>query len=262
MLNICSELLNGTDRPEEKKLVLACLAKSGDPGATELIEPLLADNRVKAEAELAMLGIIRNMTGPMPDEAKKAAQTLRGSSKNETIRKQAAAIIRLVDKFDDYIMAWQVSGPYSKPFANTFETAFGPEDDQIEHVLWKTLPISQRSNRPWMFNLAAALGGRNKAGYVRTWVHSDRQQAARIEFGTDDGNKLWFNGKLVHQDAAGGDAVPGEHKVPVTLRKGWNALLLKVTQDTGPWQFCLAIRKPNGDKLEGLGVQAGEPTTP
>ncbi|MHC4229789.1 MAG: HEAT repeat domain-containing protein [Planctomycetota bacterium] len=262
MLNICSELLKGADRPEEKKLVLACLAKSGDPGATELVEPLLADNRVKAEAELAMLGIIRNMTGPMPDEAKKAAQILRGSSKNETIRKQAAAIIRLVDKFDDYIMAWQVSGPYSKPFANTFETAFGPENDGTEHVLWKTLPISQRSAQPWMFNLAAALGGRNKAGYVRTWVHSDRQQAARIDFGTDDGNKLWFNGKLVHQDAAGGDAVPGEHKVPVTLRKGWNALLLKVTQDTGPWQFCLAIRKPNGDKLEGLGIQAGEPTTP
>jgi HEAT repeat protein len=238
MLNICSELLKGTDRPEEKKLVLACLAKSGDPGATELV---------------------RNMTGPMPDEAKKAAQTLRVNSKNETIKKQAGAIIRLVDKFDDYIMAWQVSGPYSKPFANTFETAFGPENDGTEHVLWKTLPISQRSNRPWMFNLAAALGGRNKAGYVRTWVHSDRQQAARIDFGTDDGNKLWFNGRLVHQDAAGGEAVPGEHKVPVTLRKGWNALLLKVTQDTGPWQFCLAIRKPNGDKLEDLRIQADEP---
>ncbi len=260
MLNICSELLKGTDRPEEKKLVLACLAKSPDPGATKIVEPLLADNRVKAEAELAMFGIVRNMTASMPDEAKTAAQTLRKRSKNETIRKEAGAIIRLVDKFDDYIMAWQVSGPYSKPFANTFDTAFGPENAEAEYVLWKTLPISQTGARPWMFDLAATLSGQRKAGYVRTWVHSDRQQAARIDFGTDDGNKLWFNGRLVHQDAAGGDAVPGEHKVPVTLRKGWNALLLKVTQDTGPWQFCLAIRKPNGDKLEGLGIQAGEPT--
>ena len=77
MLNICSELMKGTDRPEEQKLILACLAKSADPGATKIVEPLLADDKVKAEAELAMLGIINNMMGPMPDEAKTAAQTLR-----------------------------------------------------------------------------------------------------------------------------------------------------------------------------------------
>jgi len=58
------------------------------------------------------------------------------------------------------------------------------------------LPISRRGNRPWMFDLQAALMGQRKAGYVRTYVHSDKKQAARIDFGTDDGNKLWLNGKL------------------------------------------------------------------
>jgi HEAT repeat protein len=260
MLNICSELMKGVDRPEEKKLILACLAKSADPGATKIVEPLLADNKVKAEAELAMLGIISNMMGSMPDEAKTAAQTLRNKSKNETIKKEASAIIRLVEKFEDYIMAWQVSGPYSKPFANTFETAFGPEKTDAEDVLWKILPISRIGARPWMFDLQATLGGQYKAGYVRTWVHSDEEQAARLEFGTDDGNKVWLNGKLVHANSADGEAVPGEYKVGVTLQKGWNVLLLKITQDTGPWQFCLAIRKPNGNKLEGLSIQAGKPT--
>jgi len=252
MLNICSELMKGADRPEEKKLILACLAKSGGPGAIKIVEPLLADNRVKAEAELAMLGIISNMMGPMPDEAKTAAQSLRNKSKNETIKKEAAAVIRLVEKFEDYIMAWQVSGPYSKPFADTFDTAFGPEKTDAEDVLWKMLPISKIGNQPWMFDLQKNLAGQYNAGYVRTWVHSDEEQAARLEFGTDDGNKVWLNGKLVHANPAGGAAVPGEHKVGVTLQKGWNVLLLKVTQDTGPWQFCLAIRKPNGNKLEGV----------
>ncbi len=91
-------------------------------------------------------------------------------------------------------------------------------------------------------------------------MHCDAEQAARLEFGTDDGNKVWLNGKLVHANNAGGPATPGEHKVPVILQKGWNALLLKVTQDTGTWQFCFAIRKPNGGRLEGLGIQASEPT--
>lgn len=260
MLNICSELMKGTNRPEEQKLILACLANLGDPGATKIVAPLLADNKVKAEAELAMLGIISNMTGSRPNEAKTSAQILRNKSKNETIKKEAAAVIRLIEKFEDYIMAWQVSGPYSKPFADTFDTAFGPEQTDAEDVLWKILPISKIGDRPWMFDLQKNLGGQYKAGYVRTWVHSDEKQAARLEFGTDDGNKVWLNGKLVHANSAGGAAVPGEHKVNVTLQKGWNVLLLKIVQDTGPWQFCLAIRKPNGNKLEGLGIQAGKPT--
>jgi len=260
MLNICSELMKGANRPEEKKLVLACLAGSADPGAIRIVEPLLADNDVKAEAELAMLGVIRNMTGPTPAEAKAAAQTLRSKSKNETIKKETAAIARLIDKFEDYIMAWQTSGPYSKPFADTFDTPFAPETPDTEVALWKPLPISKTGRRPWMFDLQAALQGQRKAGYARTYVHSDNEQPARVDFGTDDGDKLWLNGKLVHADRAGGPATPGEHKVNVTLQKGWNTILLKVTQDTGTWQFCLAIRKPNGDKLEGLSIQPVKPT--
>lgn len=259
MLDICTELLKSADRPAEKKLVLACLAKSDDPAATEIVEPLFADDSVRAEAELAMLGIIRNMMGPVPAHAKAAATFLHGKSQSQSISEQADAVIKLVGKFQDYIMAWQVCGPYSKPFAEPFETAFGPEEGGVEPVTWKPLPIRETGNKPWMFDLQAALGGQRKAGYVRTWIHSETEQPARIEYGTDDGNKLWLNAKLVHADPAGGAAVPGEHKVPVTLQKGWNALLLKVTQDTGTWQFCLAVRGPSGEKLDGLRIQATEP---
>ena len=259
MLEICSELMKGADRPEEKKLVLARLGKSGYPGAAKIVEPLLADNSVRAEAELAMLGIIRNMMAAKPGEAEAAAGRLRSKSQDEAVKKEAAAVIRLVRKFEDHIMAWQVSGPYSKPFADTFETPFAPEEPGAENVEWRTLAINKTGNRPWMFDLRAALGGQRKAGYVRTWVHSDKQKAARLEFGTDDGNKLWLNGKLIHADNTRGAATPGEYKVAVTLEEGWNRLLLKVVQETGPWQFCFAVRKPNGGKLDGIGIQANTP---
>ena len=45
----------------------------------------------------------------------------------------------------------------------------------------------------------------------------------------------------------------------VQLREGWNALLLKVTQYTGPWQFCLRIRNGKGARLPGLRVRAAPP---
>ena len=95
-LKACGELMKGTRGPEEKKLVLACLAKVGDPAAITMVEPLLADDKVKAEAELAILGIVRNMVGSMPNEAKAAAQKLKATSKDKSVRQAAAKIIRQI----------------------------------------------------------------------------------------------------------------------------------------------------------------------
>jgi hypothetical protein len=43
------------------------------------------------------------------------------------------------------------------------------------------------------------------------------------------------------------------------LKAGWNALLIKVTQCSGPWEFCFRIRQSDGSRLEGLQVQAAPP---
>jgi len=113
----------------------------------------------------------------------------------------------------------------------------------------------------WQFAGAyrLATGESQCAGYARTWVYSEQAQPARIEFGTDDGHKLWLNGERIAQADRGGSAVPGEFKTIVSLRQGWNTLLLKVVQDTGPWEFCLRLRSPGGEKLGGLRIQATPP---
>ena len=97
-LRVCGELMDGTRRPEERKLVLACLANAADPAALKLVEPYLTDNEVKAEAELAMLGIARAIIGSARDEARAAANKLLEKSANDTVRKEAAAIIQEIDK--------------------------------------------------------------------------------------------------------------------------------------------------------------------
>lgn len=111
-----------------------------------------------------------------------------------------------------------------------------------------------------MFNLQKVLAGQNKAGYVRMWVHSEQEQPAMLEFGKNDGNKIWLNDKLVNANSEGGAALPDEHKVHVKLQKGRNVLLLKVTKSTEPWQLCLAIRKPNGSKFQGKSTRTTKPT--
>jgi len=262
-LKVCDELLRGAHRPEEKRLVLARLAGVGDADALKLIEPLLKDQQVKAEAELAMIGVARALVSSSPQDALAAARTLQQHSASEDVRKQAASVIKLIERLEDYITTWQLSGPYTKKgqgFETLQDSPFAPEQDGAK-VSWRPLTPMLQGDRPWMLNLGAAIGGQNRAAYVRTWVYSPLDQGVRLEFGTDDGNKVWLNGKLIHASPAPGPATPGEHKVNARLKKGWNLLMLKITQDTGPWEFCLRIRGPKGEKLQGLKVEASPETT-
>lgn len=48
----------------------------------------------------------------------------------------------------------------------------------------------------------------------------------------------------------------GSDKVDVTLKEGWNALLLKITQNTMGWEFCARFVKPDGSRVEGLRFDA------
>ncbi|OPZ96078.1 MAG: hypothetical protein BWY71_02032 [Planctomycetes bacterium ADurb.Bin412] len=44
----------------------------------------------------------------------------------------------------------------------------------------------------------------------------------------------------------------------MTLKQGWNTLLMKVTQGSGNWTACARFRALDGSKLEGLKVQIRE----
>ena len=60
---------------------------------------------------------------------------------------------------------------------------------------------------------------------------SDMEKQARLEIYTDDGVKVWLNGKVVHSDN-NSHGIPEEpDTVAVTLKEGSNRLMLKVTED-------------------------------
>jgi hypothetical protein len=59
----------------------------------------------------------------------------------------------------------------------------------------------------------------------------------------------------VHSNNATRPAEPGQDKADVTLKKGWNPVLVKLTQQGGQWALCLRLRNPDGGALEGLKVE-------
>ncbi|MCD6303602.1 MAG: HEAT repeat domain-containing protein [Planctomycetes bacterium] len=255
-----SRLLAAARRAEDKKLILAGLANVPRAAALDVVRPLLSDPAVGPEAGLAMVRIAQGLLPSDRRRARQAAAMLAEKAPASAVRDQAARLLAKIDKMDDYVTAWQFSGPYApQRRGSAFTTVFPPEKRSAKAVQWRPLKTF-KANQPWIMDLRASMDYDNRACYVRTWVHSDKQQPARLEFGTDDGHKVWLNGKLVASARHAGAAVAGQFKAGVTLREGWNLLMLKVTQDTGPWEFCLRIRRPDGGRLEGLRIQARPPS--
>jgi hypothetical protein len=92
----------------------------------------------------------------------------------------------------------------------------------------------------------------DRVAYLRTRVWSPSDQKVRMEFGSDDGVKLWVNGKLVLEAKEPRSHRLGEDKKPVDLKKGWNDILVKVWQGTMDWSISLRFRSPDGKGLDGL----------
>jgi enoyl-CoA hydratase/carnithine racemase len=82
---------------DEKRLVLASLAKVADPAALEIVEPHLRDSEVKAEAERAALSIAHSILDSAPEKAQATAKRLLNESKSDSIRNEATRLLQKLD---------------------------------------------------------------------------------------------------------------------------------------------------------------------
>lgn len=251
---------------EETKMLLGGLGEAAHPKALELVAPYLQRDAVRSEAEMAAVSIAEAIMSSARGEAVATLKKLASGAKNGGVRKRAARLLKTADSFGDYIMAWRVAGPYRKSGAGIpalLKTPFRPEKKGGD-AAWQKLPLVSEAKKPFILSLAKALGGERCVAYVRTAVYSEQTRTARLEIGVDDAVMVWLNDAPVHKNPETGAATPGEEKVAVTLKKGWNTLLIKVVQDTGPWEFCARFRAPDRTPLPGLTFDAsrGAPLAP
>ena len=246
------------DVPEKRK-VLSGLANTKSLAALEMAATCLQDSSLQQEAEVAVVKIAAGIYGSYPEKTKEVLAKIMQTSKSDSLREQAQNVINQIGRFEDYITAWQISGPYTQLGADgtqLFDVAFAPEKPDPPSADWQIMPAGTNQDRPWLMELDRALGGDNRAAYLRTNVWSDKSRKVLLELGSDDGIKVWLNGQVVHANNATRPAGPGQDKVEVTLKQGWNPLLLKVTQGGGEWAVCARLRQLDGSKLDGLKYQA------
>ena len=95
--------------------------------------------------------------------------------------------------------------------------------------------------------------------YGFTWLLSPDNLDAVLALGSDDGCAVWLNGREVHRIDGGRSYESKSDRVPVKIRKGPNALLIKVAQGDGGGGFCVHLEDAAGHPLTQIKTTLDEP---
>jgi hypothetical protein len=81
--------------------------------------------------------------------------------------------------------------------------------------------------------------------YALTYIFSPDGRKTTLFFGSDDGVKVFFNGKEVYRFLGERMAEPDQAEVELAMKTGWNTLLLKIENNFGAYSFF--ARLPDTD---------------
>lgn len=130
---------------------------------------------------------------------------------------------------------FETGGPASvHPLAGQKQEVFG------EMFTWKTLKPDD--------GLVDFLENRQSGtldycvGYAWTEVEMTDDVDAWLGFGSDDGVKVWVNGELVNDRWIERRSLLDDEVIPLRLKKGKNAFLVKIQNVRGRWSFTARLR--------------------
>jgi cellulose synthase operon protein C len=152
-----------------------------------------------------------------------------------------------------FVQDWYVVGAFDNEGKGGCDTDFGPEsapDLQSSYaakgneVGWRKLVGKAYDGS---VDLSVPLRpSTGVVGYALTWFQANAETRAVVSLGTSGGFRLFINGVKVATSDRYNQPRPDQHRLQVTLRKGFNRVLLKVCQDTGPFGFSFRAERAPG----------------
>lgn len=175
---------------------------------------------------------------------------------------EAPVIIGPARISDGRLLHWLVLGPFPDPDYTALEkdqvdpvTVRPAHGQAVEPYSW----ISLFSDNDFV-NLGARLTPHeNVAAYAHVYIQSPAEIPCALVFGSDDGIRIWLNSELKYALRARRGADPNQSTLPITLKAGWNRLLIKVDQGTGGWGFYLRLQGIDGKPLPDLYYALDDP---
>ena len=291
--SLVSFLADTKHDPRARRLAFDLVRGADAARADKLLDGMVEDPSVELRRDAVAKVIARAdalKTGEKKEEALAAYQKAFSASRNvEQIQALATTIRALGGTVDltghfGFLRGWQIVGPFDNTEGKGFATVYPPEetldfsaalDGKEGKVLWQSVetgdeygvvnvnlsyppPAPPADAKPADSDSKEGLKG--VIAYAVTEFVSAEDRPAEIRLGSKNAWKIWLNGSPVfeREEYHRGMEID-QYRMPVTLRKGPNTILIKVCQDeqrrpwTTEWEFQLRVCDEVGTAIHPLG---------
>lgn len=155
-----------------------------------------------------------------------------------------AKFISKAELNQEFFTDWWIIGPFDNENGKGLITAFSPERD---FNLEKSVTGKNGVELKWeKFNNPASgyidftkifRPSENVVAYARRTIYADHSRQVQFGIGSNDGVRVWINGKLVLDRQLGRRAQVNDDIITVPLKEGENDILIKVDQLKRGWGF-------------------------
>jgi len=135
-----------------------------------------------------------------------------------------------------------------KAFANDFlaenggESGVTPKDGTTIQIDGKDYKWQYHESKDDIVDLIKVFGQKDYViAYAWAEIISSLEKDVLLGIGSDDGIKIWLNGKLIHEKWIGRAVNKDEDVIPVKIKKGKNQILFKVQNMQMAWGFCCRV---------------------
>ncbi|MDD5439815.1 MAG: ATP-binding protein [Candidatus Omnitrophica bacterium] len=157
------------------------------------------------------------------------------------------------------IRDWYFIGPFSENHVDEeFEEAMVSDTDAGKMHMTQQ-GIERHWQRPYGYgdygyvNLNSVFQPATFAdGYALTHIYASEAREVLFKVGSDDGIVIWLNGRNVWDNQAKRPAIPDNDSIKASLNKGWNTVLVKITQGWGGWGFYFRVTAPDAQVIPDL----------
>jgi hypothetical protein len=155
-----------------------------------------------------------------------------------------------IEPYRNFITDWLVAGPFNDPDGKGLEIEYAPETKvdpaaKYEGRGGKVIKWQKVSNPKGIIVLDDLFNPKdNLVAYGTVVVNSPEERTHTLLLGSDDGVKVWINGKEVWKNMVLRGLVPDNDRVDVQLKQGPNLLLIKVVQEQGNVGWAVRLQDP------------------
>ena len=160
------------------------------------------------------------------------------------------AFIDRVKSADEFISDWKIIGPFANSDGKGLSVSYPPEKEINFNKNYKGLNGAEVKWRSYSNPLSGYVDFTKifkthdeGVAYAYRIFKLDKAEKLKIGVGSNDGVRMWLNGKLVLDHAAKRKAKPNQEILTLPFKKGDNTVLIKVDQFGGGWGMYFSLLK-------------------